>query len=141
MGNKILSVDDEEAWSRTIGTFLKLAGYQVVTARDGKGALVQADVGDLGLIILDVNLAGEESAQLMKSLKEKHPGTPIVLYTGLEAGEEAVQRLMKQGADQYLRKGNLRDLLKCIEELSRKFGAILRGFRPAMDAAGAWQTL
>ncbi|HWX23112.1 MAG TPA: response regulator [Candidatus Binatia bacterium] len=120
MWNKFLHVDDEPAWGLTVGTFLKLAGFRVVTAGSAAEAKVRADGGGLGAIILDVNLAGEDTVQLLKSLKITRPEAPVILYTGLEHDAEPVHRLMEQGADYYLRKGNLRALVECIQALARK---------------------
>ena len=137
MGSRILLVDDEAAWLRTVGIFLKLAGYQVVGARDGKQALAQAEAGRLGAIVLDVSLAGEDSAELMRNLKAKQPEAQVVLYTGLEQSEEGVQRLIAQGAGPYLKKGNLKELVNCLSDISRKSGLMERG--PRLAPVGAWQ--
>ncbi len=139
MGNRILLVDDEPAWIRTVGIFLRLSGFQVVTAGNSAQAMLQANGGDLGAIILDVNLSGEDAAELMGSLKARQPGVPVILYTGLEQEEDRVQRMMEQGAEHYLHKGNLRDLLNCLQDISRKLSFIERG--PSLAPTGAWRVI
>src|SRR5580704_9890445 len=73
MGKKILFVDDENDWREVAEMYLKDSGYEVVTARDATEALSRTEGVDLGLIILDLNLAGENGLMLMKFLKRNHP--------------------------------------------------------------------
>jgi ActR/RegA family two-component response regulator len=48
----------------------------------------------------------------MRLLKESHPGVSIILYSGLEEQDTAVQTMMKEGANRYLRKASMKDLLE-----------------------------
>jgi FixJ family two-component response regulator len=59
----------------------------------------------------DVNLGTENAPGLMRLLKESHPGVPILLYSGLEENDLAVQTMMKEGARHYLRKGPMTEFL------------------------------
>ena len=139
MKTKILYVDDEAEWRRMVGIFLKLAGFGVLTAKDGTEAMQQAETERPAVIILDVNLNGEDGAVLIGYMKAIDPDVPIILYTGLDHAPDAVQRLMDEGAVQYLRKGNLRDLVKCVEDLLRKRDPAGRPApQPLLQAAG-WQ--
>jgi len=139
MKTKILYVDDEAEWRRMVGIFLKLAGFGVLTAKDGTEAMQQAETEHPAVIILDVNLAGEDGAVLIGYLKAVDPDVPIILYTGLDHAADAIQRLLDEGAVQYLRKGNLRDLVKCVEDLLRKRDpAKAQGLQPLVQTGG-WQ--
>jgi DNA-binding response OmpR family regulator len=76
--------------------------------------LRQAGSARPDLIILDLNLGGENGLVVMKLLKEKHPGVPILLYTGMEHDEAAVKAMLRDGAHQYLRKTTMGDMLKAV---------------------------
>ena len=115
MGKKILFVDDEDDWREVAEMYLKDSGYDVLTARDATEALGQTEGVDLSLIILDLNLAGENGLMLMKFLKRNHPDVPIILYTGQEHDSMAIAQMLKQGAQQYVRKGTLGELLKAVQ--------------------------
>lgn len=114
MAVRILFVDDDQAWRLMVTTCLKEAGYQVLAVKDASEALLQTGDAKLGLIILDLDLGGENGLVLMKFLKRHHPNVPIILYTGMQHGDEAIQRMQEQGARQYLRKGTMADLLKAV---------------------------
>lgn len=111
MSKKILFVDDEPEWRLIPGTALREAGYEMIIAKDVFETGLQTYGVKLDLIILDVNLGSENAPGLMRLLKEGHPGVPILLYSGLEQEDPAVQTMMKEGAFRYLRKGPVKDLL------------------------------
>jgi DNA-binding response OmpR family regulator len=113
---RVLFVDDEGDWREVVGNFLKEAGFEVVTAGDVAETFMRSQKTHLDAIVLDVNLAGENSALLMQLLKLSHPGVPIIVYTGLEEHDEPVQKMLKQGARQYLRKGTLRELCEAVRQ-------------------------
>ena len=111
MSKRILFVDDEPEWRLIPGTALREAGYEMIIAKDVFETGLQTYGVKLDLIILDVNLGSDNAPGLMRLLKESHPGVPILLYTGLEQQDPAVQTMMNEGASQYLRKGAMNDLL------------------------------
>jgi DNA-binding NtrC family response regulator len=116
MAKRILFVDDEPAWRLIPGTALRDAGYEVITAKDVFETGLQTYGMKLDLIILDVNLGSENAPGLMRLLKESHPGVPIILYSGMEEQDAAVQTMMKEGAYGYLRKASMKDLLNGVEK-------------------------
>ncbi|MCW3094970.1 MAG: Response regulator consisting of a CheY-like receiver domain and a winged-helix DNA-binding domain [Chthonomonadaceae bacterium] len=56
MAKKILVVDDERLRVRFVQVTLERAGYEVVTASDGKDALEKVDAEKPDLVILDSTL-------------------------------------------------------------------------------------
>src|SRR5271169_1026915 len=105
MPGKILFVDDEIEMGFMVSNLLKLRGFDVVTAENAMMALELSDGMPLNLIILDINLAGEDGFQLMTYLKRNHPEVPIIIYSGMDHDEATVQKALSQGATQYIRKG------------------------------------
>jgi len=114
MARKILFVDDDREWRSVVGTWLRDAGYEVVSASDATEAMVAPEGVKLDLIILDLNLAGEDGLELGRFLKRNHPGVPIILYTGQEHDYQTVHAMMQQGASRYLRKGSKEELLNSV---------------------------
>jgi DNA-binding response OmpR family regulator len=141
MKNKILCVDDEAEWRRMIGIFLKLDGFGIITAANASEAMLYAETEKPDAVVLDVNLAGENGAGLIGYLKTILPRTPIILYTGLTHDEDAIQRLLAKGAAKYLRKGNLRNLVKCVEDLLGARDPEIMDRHEALVPAGAWQVV
>ena len=112
---RVLFVDDEGDWRFVAGTCLEDAGFEVMTAKDAAEALRRMETLKLDGIVLDVNLAGENGLLLMEFLKQKHPGVPILIYSGMDHDSAAIQTMLKQGARHYLRKGSMADLCNTLK--------------------------
>jgi DNA-binding NtrC family response regulator len=116
MGKKILVVEDDEAWRRMAAAALQEAGFEVVGVSGAREAVLQKELTDLSLIVLDLDLGGENGLMLMKHLKRYHPNVPIMIYTGMEPDEAAVQRMREQGAELFLRKGPVSELVGTVKQ-------------------------
>jgi DNA-binding response OmpR family regulator len=112
MDKRILYVEDLEDWRSMVSTCLNSEGFQVVTAKDALEAMQACDRTSFNLIILDLRLKGESGIMLMRFLKRNHPDVPILLYTGLDHDEATIEELLKEGAEDYLHKGTMEELLK-----------------------------
>jgi len=110
-------VDDEKDWRMVLETTLKDAGYHVATAADATEAMAKADDFRPELLILDLNLAGENGLMLMKFMKANNPGLKVLLYTGMDQDGEAIMKALEQGAHSYLRKGSPEHLLLEVERV------------------------
>ncbi|MCX6929410.1 MAG: response regulator, partial [Verrucomicrobia bacterium] len=115
VAHKILFVDDENDWRYMAMMYLTDAGFEVWTARDATEALNLAGKVRPDLVILDGNLGGESGLVVMKLLKERHPGVPILLYTGMDCDQEVVQAMLREGASQHLPKTTMGELLKAVQ--------------------------
>ena len=69
----------------------------------------------LDAIILDLNLGGQNGLLLMELLKQRHPGMPILIYTGMTNDNSAIQEMLKSGAKKYLRKGSMAELCETLK--------------------------
>jgi DNA-binding response OmpR family regulator len=111
MSTHILFVDDEAPIRELLSVFFRKKGYTVSTAVNIREAKEQTEMNGFDLAILDINLAGENGLELLKLLKEKYVHMPVILFTGLNADEELLQRAKEAGADGLMRKSeSLADL-------------------------------
>ncbi len=106
MGQRVLIVDDDAEIREMTGEYLSGHGYEVALAADGaqmRAVLAQAAAGGLpDLVLLDLNLPGEDGLSLTRWLRANHD-VAIIMVTG--AGE-VIDRVvgLEVGADDYLAK-------------------------------------
>ena len=96
----VLVVDDELKITRLLRDYLQQAGFRVVTASDGPGALASARTERPDLIVLDLGLPGLDGLDVTRTLR-KSSDVPIIMLT---ARAEEADRIvgLELGADDYL---------------------------------------
>jgi len=99
----ILVVDDEASMREFLEILLKKQGHRVATAPDAAGALRRADEGGLDLVITDLRLGAHSGVEVLRGVKERSPGTEVVMVTAFATTENAIQA-MKLGAYDYVLK-------------------------------------
>ena len=105
MPKKILAVDDERHIVRLVEVNLQRAGYEVVTAYDGKEALEKVKSETPDLVVLDVMMPYMDGFEVLQNLK-KNPNTrdiPVIMLTA-KAQDADVFRGWQSGVDCYLMK-------------------------------------
>ena len=100
LSKKILVVDDEPQIVKVLKAYLEKAGYQVVTALDGKAALVVFDRERPDFMILDLNLPGMDGFEICREIR-RDSNIPILMLT---ARVEEADKLngLELGADDYV---------------------------------------
>jgi len=101
----ILVVEDNPLNRELVVDLLEGAGYTVLQADEGVGLLERVRAGQPGLILLDLQLPGEDGVTLARQLKAD-PATreiPVLAMTAYARVEDQ-ERAMEAGCDGYLRK-------------------------------------
>jgi len=99
---KILVVDDEPHMVKLVEANLRAAGYEVVSAVDGRTALAAAERELPDLIILDIMLPGIDGYEVCRRIRE-YSAVPILMLTA-RSSEIDLVRGFDVGADDYLEK-------------------------------------
>lgn len=115
---RILVCDDEIDVREMVQEYLTKRGFLVSTAGNGKELRAILASGGVHLIILDINMPGEDGLAVLRSLRQENQ-IPVVMLT---AAGEVVDRIigLEMGADDYL--GKPVDL----RELEARIKAVLR---------------
>src|SRR5256714_9080896 len=124
MAKKILAVDDERHIVRLVEVNLQRAGYEVVTAYDGKEALEKVKSENPDLVVLDVMMPYMDGFEVLKNLKAD-PITaeiPVIMLTA-KAQDADVFRGWQSGVDCYLTKPfNPMELLTFVKRIFDSVG-------------------
>ncbi len=109
----ILVVDDEPEIVKMVAKIMEARGHRVSTARDGQEALDAVAKERPELLILDLNLPKITGFDVCKKLKgdpeTKH--IPVVMLTAAYVTVEDAARGIGDGADEYVVKPFLREVL------------------------------
>lgn len=132
----IMVVDDEAAARDMVGDYLSLHGFRV-TLCDGGPALRRAMAAERAdLIVLDLDMPGEDGLSVLRDVKRRAP-VPVIMLTATAAPTDRIVGL-EVGADDYLAKPcELRELLARVRALLRRLAAPVA----APGAAGRPETV
>jgi DNA-binding response OmpR family regulator len=117
----ILVVEDETSIAEVVSLYLKRAGYQVLTAADGKQALniLERQIPDF--VILDLMLPEVDGLSLTRWLRDRS-NVPIIMLT---ARREEIDRIagLEMGADDYVVKPfSPQELVSRVRAVMRRLG-------------------
>lgn len=120
MNNRCVLVAEDDASIRCVlQDALRMAGYSVLTAADGRAALELLLTREIDLALLDVNMPEVNGFRLLRIMARECPGTPSIILTA--HGEEGDRvRGLELGADDYVVKPF------SMAELLARIAAVLR---------------
>ena len=81
----ILIVDDDESLRLLCRVNLELEGYNVLEAQSVADAEDAIGAGAVDLFLLDIHVGADDGLALMRSLRAREHGAPVVLFTGSAA--------------------------------------------------------
>ncbi|OGO80671.1 MAG: DNA-binding response regulator [Chloroflexi bacterium RIFOXYD12_FULL_57_15] len=98
--NLILIVEDEPSIAEVVGLYMKRAGYQTLTAADGKSAMTLLERHMPDLVILDLMLPEVDGLTIARWLRERSD-VPIIMVTSRREEADRIAGL-ELGADDYV---------------------------------------
>ena len=124
---RVLVVDDDKNLRKIISTNLELAGYAVVTAKDGDDALAKLEDFEADLVILDLMMPRMDGYELSRRIrghrKPNVANVPIIMLTAKSETDDKL-RGFEAGADDYMTKPfGPQELLARVNAKIRRFEA------------------
>ncbi|MCP4697496.1 MAG: response regulator [Gammaproteobacteria bacterium] len=105
----ILIIEDEKAISESFRNYLDDYGYQVLEAENGRAGLEIFARESPDLVVVDLRMPEVDGLEVLASVKQHSPDTPLIVVSGTGMVGDAVEAL-RRGAWDYL--------LKPIEDMS-----------------------
>lgn len=144
MDARVLIVEDDLDTAEQIGAVLHDDGLSFERVGDGREALQRAADGVYRLILLDVLLPGMHGLEVLRQLRLRRVGTPVLMVSARGTEIDRVLGL-DLGADDYVCKPvslielrtRVKALLRSVERLSGARPAGLSADRPARQSLGA----
>ena len=122
----ILIVEDERALCDTIARSLRRLAYSVDCCYDGQSAAEMLAVERFDLVVLDLNLPGEDGMTVLRTLRERDRDTKVLI---LSARCEVADKVagLDAGANDYLTKPfNILELKARVRALLRRAAGVQR---------------
>ena len=100
---KILLVDDEEEFVKTLSERIEMRDVKSDVALNGEEALKAMDEDLPDVMVLDLKMPGIDGLEVLRRTKKAYPGVQIIMLTGhgSEKDEKEARRL---GVFEYLQK-------------------------------------
>ena len=118
--SKILLVDDDVRLSALLFRFLGEQGFDVKVAGNGRDMYRLLDFASFDLLILDINLPGDNGLVLCRQLRQRGKRIPIIMLTARGEDADRINGL-ELGADDYLTKPfNPRELVARMRAVLRR---------------------
>ncbi len=121
---RILVAEDDSPLAAFLRKGLEAEHYAVDVVADGEQAQFMAEEYDFDLLILDLNLPQIDGLEVLKNLRGKKPGLPVLVLTARSRVEDRVKGL-DLGADDYLTKPfSFTELSARVRALMRRGGRV-----------------
>ncbi|MBL8590714.1 MAG: response regulator [Methylobacteriaceae bacterium] len=133
----ILIVEDDPVGRQTLAAYLRKENHRVSEAQNGEEMRRIFAAGDVAVVMLDINLPGEDGLSLLRELRRQSE-VGVIMVT---CRHEEVDRIvaLELGADDYVTKPyNMRELLPRTKNLARRVAAarLMRDDEPLKYFAG-----
>jgi DNA-binding response OmpR family regulator len=126
MTTRVLVVDDDERLYELLASYLEQNDVSPAHAENGRRALDRLEREAYDAVLLDVMMPGLDGLAVLKRLRERWPGLPVIMLTA--KGDETDRVVgLELGADDYLAKPF------SPRELLARLRAVLRRANPDLE--------
>ena len=94
-----------------LSLFFKKKGFSVTGVVSGGEAMELVDQVPFDMVILDVNLAGENGLELLGFFKTNYPELPVVMFSGMSSDRQLLEESLARGANGFMSKNDSLDEL------------------------------
>ena len=117
---RVLLVEDDAMIGESLRKGLRLEGFTMDWARDGRGAELAVETTDYALVLLDLGLPKKDGLSVLRGWRQRGSTVPVLVLTARDAVPDRVMGL-DSGADDYLVKPfDLSELLARMRALLRR---------------------
>ncbi len=131
---KILVLDDDQGMREVMEIMLTKEGYDVTTSDSPVKAINLCRKTAYDLVITDLKMPKIDGIEFLKTIKDQRLGTVVILITAYASGETAINA-MKEGAYDYVEKGNIEEIKQVVRQALLKNGLVGENQVPKSETA------
>jgi DNA-binding response OmpR family regulator len=117
---RILIVDDNHQNPSIRAKSLDLLGYKIDEATSGQQARAKLDLERYDLMLLNLDSASQDNAELMSMARELQPGLLLIILTGSPTLDSAIKAIKAGASDYLLEPANIQDILRSVAQALQK---------------------
>ncbi|MDD5087556.1 MAG: response regulator transcription factor [bacterium] len=118
----ILIIEDDPDLGARLADNLKLEGYRVTLAADGRTGLDQARLGFADLILLDLMLPHLDGLHILKALRRDLCQVPVIILTAKGTEAQRIEGFRSGGDDYVVKPFSLMELIARVRAVLRRTG-------------------
>jgi CheY-like chemotaxis protein len=101
-GHRVLIIEDEDVFIEIFGDKLKHEGFEVISAKNGRWGLSEAEKGGFCCILIDMAMPAMNGLEAIKELRanENSKNIPIIILSNTALDRE-VKQALEVGANEY----------------------------------------
>jgi DNA-binding response OmpR family regulator len=135
---KVLLVDDEEEFVRTLAERMEMRDVGPDVALNGEEALERVEEDTPDVMVLDLRMPGLDGLEVLEKVKKAYPKIQVIILTG-HGSDQDEETALRLGAYDYLRKpADLDHLLKTIKSAYKSIQQTMTA--AAFAEAGDYET-
>ena len=114
---KLVAIDDEIEFTKTLDQYFSTRGYEVHVALTGTSGLELVDYHHPDVVLVDLKLPGIDGDELLRHVRRSQPAIKVIVITAYNDGGKTRDRLLAQGAFAHFDKplSSLRDLADAVK--------------------------
>ena len=119
--SRILVLDDDPGTCRFMQELLNRPDREIEATSDPEEALARARITPFDLVISDLKLNAKlDGIDVLRAVRELHPGTPVIIVTGFGELEKAVEAVREGAFDFVSKPFNITELKSLVDRALQK---------------------
>jgi len=112
---RIMIIDDEKIVGDMAKMSLEREGYHVETFLNGESALARLKEERFDVVVTDLKMKGIDGMEVLKTVKELHPDTKVIMITAFANLDTAIEALRGDVHDFFPKPVKIKELKVSIE--------------------------
>ncbi len=122
MGARIMVIDDEKIVGDMAKLSLEQDGYSVETFLNAEPALKRLQEEQFDVVVTDYKMKGIDGMEVLKTVKERHPKTQVIMITAFANLDAAIEALRRDVHDFFPKPVKIKELKASIKRALEKQG-------------------
>ncbi len=118
--NSVLVVDDEAGMRMALMANFRREGWRVETASGTSEALQKFSSERFPLVVTDVRMPDGDGLQLMRTVRNTHPSTAVIVLTAFGTVPEAVEAIQGGACDYLTKPISFDQLQSCVKRVMKQ---------------------